>query len=144
MAPPCRDGWPRSHSEDPTKREVIGVHRLEQAVDELAGALTGPTGMSQSWLHLVRQRVGRVVEELTSEQTQVGESWLSPRSSHLHRERTRLLIRLNALLAMAEEESDTEPVRRNLLRLVTDLHHHHQRVNDLFYDAVAMDVGGSE
>ena len=42
------------------------------------------------------------------------------------------------------EASDLEAVRTHLLRLIPDLHHHQQRMNDLVYDAVGMDVGGSE
>jgi peptidoglycan/LPS O-acetylase OafA/YrhL len=35
-------------------------------------------------------------------------------------------------------------VRRDLLRLVHDLERHRQRLNDLAYDTVALELGGSE
>jgi len=42
------------------------------------------------------------------------------------------------------ESADLEQVRESLARLVLDVRHHHQRVNDLAYDELALDVGGSE
>ena len=48
---------------------------------------------------------------------------------------------LGTLLA---DSTDLEQVRDSLCRLMRDVRHHHQRVNDLAYDALALDVGGSE
>ena len=45
---------------------------------------------------------------------------------------------------LLSESTDLEPVRESLSRLALDVRHHHQRVNDLAYDELALDVGGSE
>jgi hypothetical protein len=120
------------------------VQQLALAVDGLEAALASPPTFQQPWRHIVRERLGEVCEALTAERTAAGDSWLSARAGHLQRERNRLLVRLSALGTMVTEASDIDAARTNLLRLVPDLHHHQQRMNDLVYDAVAMDVGGSE
>lgn len=120
------------------------MQQLLLAVEGLEAALASPPAFQQPWRHIVRERLGEVCEALTAERTAAGESWLSARAGHLQRERNRLLVRLSVLGTMVVEASDVEAVRTNLLRLVPDLHHHHQRMNDLVYDAVAMEVGGSE
>jgi hypothetical protein len=42
------------------------------------------------------------------------------------------------------EDEDVDGVRAELERLVSALEHHHQRINDLVYDSVALELGGSE
>ncbi len=42
------------------------------------------------------------------------------------------------------EDDDLDSVRAELVRLVAALEHHRQRVNDLVYDSVALELGGSE
>jgi hypothetical protein len=42
------------------------------------------------------------------------------------------------------EAPDVEPVRSQLVRLVADLERHRQRLNDLVYDTVSLELGGSE
>jgi hypothetical protein len=120
------------------------VQQLALAVEGLEAALASPPRFQQPWRHIVRERLGEVCEALTAERTGAGDSWLSARAGHLQRERNRLLVRLSVLGTMVTEATDVEAARTNLLRLVPDLHHHQQRMNDLVYDAVAMDVGGSE
>jgi len=86
-----------------------------------------------------------VRKALTAERAHASEVWLTPRAGHLHRERNRLLTRVAALVGLLGTEAvDDEPLRQNLHRLAIDLHHHQQRVNDLAYDSVSMEVGGSE
>lgn len=120
------------------------MQQLALAVEGLEAALTSPPTFQQPWRHIVRERLGEVCEALTAERTAAHDSWLSARAGHLQRERNRLLVRLSVLGTMVGEATDLEAVRTSLLRLVPDLHHHQQRLNDLVYDAVAMDVGGSE
>jgi hypothetical protein len=119
------------------------VQRLERALDGLQQALSSPPRLRQPWAHIVSERLQLVADELTAERTAVTDSWLSPRAGHLLRERDRLVARLTVLDSRLEEV-DLEPVRSALQRLVLDVQHHHARVNDLLYDAYAMDVGGSE
>ena len=120
------------------------MQRLEQAVVGLEQALS-TTPPLQPWRQIARQRLKVVRKALTAERTNATEVWLSAREGHLQRERNRLLSRVAALggLLTTEAVAD-EPLRQNLRRLAIDLHHHQQRLNDLAYDSVAMEVGGSE
>ena len=120
------------------------MQKLDEAVHGLEEALTSPPTFHQPWLHIVRERLDEVRDVLAGERTPEADSWLSARAGHLQRERTRLLARLGVLGSMVTDGADVEAVRAGLLRLVPDLHHHQQRVNDLAYDAAGMDVGGSE
>jgi hypothetical protein len=120
------------------------VQRLEEAVDGLEAALTRPPAAQQTWCHLVRQRLGHVSAELTAESAVATDEWFSARAGHLERERNRLLSRLTLLAATVSDGADLESVRQSLIRLVHDIQHHHERVNDLQYDALALDMGGSE
>ena len=120
------------------------MQRLEQAVVGLEQALSS-TPQLQPWRHIARRRLSAVRKALTAERTSAGEVWLSARAGHLHRERNRLLTRVVALGGLLSTEAVAdEPLRQNLHRLATDLHHHQQRLNDLAYDTVGMEVGGSE
>lgn len=119
------------------------MQRLDEAVVGLEQALT-TIPAQQSWHQVVRQRLSGVDEALTAERTHPGAEWLSARAGLLHRERNRLHTRLTALGGQISEASSLEPLRQELLRLLGDIQHHHQRVNDLAYDALALDVGGSE
>lgn len=120
------------------------MQHLELAVRSLEEAVTTPPRFVHSWRHLVRRRLNGVHHALGAERTACDDSWLSARAAHLHRERDRLLARVSMLAAMVTDGADVESVRRSLMRLVQDVEHHHQRVNDLAYDGVAAEVGGSE
>ena len=120
------------------------MQQLEQAVVGLEQALASPTTLQQSWRHIVQQRVSAVQEALTAERATAADTWLDARCTHLRRERDRLLARLSVLGTTVLDATDPEPLRKSLHRLVVDLHHHQQRINDLAYDAVAMEVGGSD
>ena len=110
----------------------------------LEQALTS-TAPLQPWRQIARQRLKAVRKALTAERTSATELWLSAREGHLLRERNRLLSRTAALGGLLKTEAVAdEPLRQNLHRLAIDLHHHQQRLNDLAYDSVAMEVGGSE
>lgn len=120
------------------------MQQLQTAVASLQEALASPPTLQQSWRHIVRDRVAGVQDALTAEGGAAADSWLVARVSHLRRERDRLLSRLSVLGATVTDATDLDTVRQSLARLVVDLEHHQQRVNDLVYDAVAMEVGGSE
>jgi hypothetical protein len=51
---------------------------------------------------------------------------------------------VQVLIATLGDGADPDGTRQSLFRLTQDLEHHRQRVSDLMYDGVAMDVGGSE
>ncbi len=120
------------------------MQRFELAVEGLEQALQSPPKFQQSWGHIVRHRARQVADALTAESPVARDSWLNARAGHLDRERNRLLTRLGVLASLLCESTDLDQVRESLSRLVLDVRHHHQRVNDLAYDELALDVGGSE
>jgi hypothetical protein len=119
------------------------MHRLEAELARLDTALTTPARLAEPWRRAVRERLGDVAAELSDERAVAGDTGLDARADHLHRERNRLLARIFVLGPMVDN-GDLDAVRVAVARLVQDVHHHHERVNDLAYDAVAMEVGGSE
>ena len=42
------------------------------------------------------------------------------------------------------ESADVDQVRSDMKRLLTDISHHFQRLHDLAYDEVELELGGSE
>ena len=109
---------------------------LDNAIEGLEQALK--SSPQQTWRGLVRQRMASVHEALASERSRVGDPWQAAREGHLHRERKHLVDRMRRL----DESEDINSVE--VQRLIVDLEHHRQRVNDLVYDSVSMDIGGSE
>ena len=73
-----------------------------------------------------------------------GDAWLAARELSLHRERDGPARRLAVLGPQVLEVPDVEAVRGELLRLVDDLERHRQHLNDLVYDSVSLELGGSE
>ncbi len=116
---------------------------LEHAIVALRQALESPR-RHHVWRWLVRQRMAGVKEALTRETDRESDAWLAAREQTLRAERTVLLRRLATLGPLVLEASDVEAVRRDLDRLVVDLEHHRQRLNDLVYDSVSLELGGSE
>ncbi|GAA2140535.1 hypothetical protein GCM10009844_10230 [Nocardioides koreensis] len=97
-----------------------------------------------SWRWTVRQRMAAVRDELLGEDERSEDGWLAARSGGILRERDALLARLSALGPQVLESPDVERLRTALTRLLTDIAHHVQRVHDLAYDAVELELGGSE
>lgn len=116
---------------------------LEHAILGLRQALESPR-RHHMWRWLVRHRMAAVKDALGTESAPGRDAWLEARELTLQRERVSLLSRLTVLGPQVLEASDVEPVRGELARLVTDLEHHRQRLNDLVYDAVSLELGGSE
>jgi hypothetical protein len=119
------------------------VTGLEHAIIGLQQALDSPR-RHHMWRWLVRHRMAGVKEALAREHSRNGDAWLAARQSMLVRERDGLLRKLAGLGPQVLESPDVEPVRRDLLRLVADLERHRQRLNDLVYDTVSLELGGSE
>lgn len=120
------------------------MRRLAHALDGLQRALLTPPRLQQSWRYLVKQRLTWIDAALAADNGYDAEPWLQPRLEQLQRERARLMGRTSFLATTICDAVDLEPVRTSLARLVHDLERYQQRVNDLAYDAVDMDVGGSE
>lgn len=116
---------------------------LERALKGLQEAIDTPR-RHHMWRWLVRHRMAGVKDALAVEQSHGGDAWLAAREIALHKDRDTLLRRLSELGPQVLEAPDVEPVRRDLRRLLTDLDHHRQRLNDLVYDTVALELGGSE
>jgi hypothetical protein len=96
------------------------------------------------WRWTVRKRMADVRDVLLAEGSHGDDGWLAARGGSILRERNALLRRLGALGAPILESSDVERVRGDLQRLVTDVAHHVQRLHDLAYDEVELELGGSE
>jgi hypothetical protein len=116
---------------------------LEHAILGLRQAIDSPR-RHHVWRWLVRHRMAGVRDALAIEAARDGDAWLAARELTLQRERTALLRRLAALGPMVLEAPDVESVRADLKRLVCDLERHRQRLNDLVYDSVTLELGGSE
>jgi hypothetical protein len=113
---------------------------LERALD----SLRDPGAAHGGWRWTVRQRMAAVRDELLGEDERSEDGWLAARSGGILRERDALLARLSGLGPQVLESPDVERVRAALTRLLTDISHHVQRVHDLAYDAVELELGGSE
>lgn len=137
--------WGHTQESTPSLVPVGGgtMTGLEHAIIGLQQALDSPR-RHHMWRWLVRHRMSCVKEALSHEHARAGEAWLAAREVMLVRERDGLLDRLTALGPQVLESTDVEPVRSQLKRLVGDLEHHRQRLNDLVYDTVALELGGSE
>ena len=116
---------------------------LDHAIIGLEQALDAPR-RHQMWRWLVRHRVANVYDALTGDSDRAVDAWLFPRQSLLERDREALLLKLDRLSGQVLDAADPEPVRRELKRLVSELGRHRQRLNDLMYDTVALELGGSE
>jgi len=119
------------------------VTGLEHAIIGLQQALDTPR-RHHLWRWLVRHRMAGVKEALAREYSRNGDGWLAARQSMLTRERDVLLRKLVDLGPQILEAPDVEPARRELMRLIADLERHQQRLNDLVYDTVSLELGGSE
>ncbi len=113
--------------------------------------VTAPAVAPPAWLRGVRRQLPRLMEALGAEQTESHDHTFTARARRLGHERKRLLDQLRqASAAIAEgcvsagAATEHEQLRLLLVRLVQDIAHHHQRVNDLAYDSTWLDVGGSE
>lgn len=120
------------------------MQRLEQAITGLDKSLRSSPGWPQSWRLSVRQSLLDLADALCAEAADAQDSALWARADAVRRERERLLAQLSLLLPDVAEARDLDVVRRRGLRFVTDVQHHNQRLHDLLYDTVGMEVGGSE
>jgi len=119
------------------------VTGLDHAIRGLEQALNRPL-RHQMWRWLVRHRLMSVHDALVRESAGDTDAWLASREDTLARERGALLRRLGELGTRVVEAADIEPVHTELKRLVRDLQRHRQHLNDLVYDGVALEIGGSE
>lgn len=123
-----------------TSGMTAALRGLEQAVEVPRGA-----GIALgNWRWTVRQRMAAVRDALIGEVAGADDGWLAARGGLAFRERNALLARLAALGPQVLESPDVERVRVELRRLLRDIARHMQRLNDLAYDEVELELGGSE
>ena len=117
------------------------------ALSELHRALDSPRGpgvVAGNWRWTVRQQMKAVRALLMLESEHPDDAWLSARRGTALRERSALLARIGQLEPEVLQCPDLEDVRNQGLRLLTDINHHLQRLRDMAYDDVELDLGGSE
>jgi hypothetical protein len=107
---------------------------LEQAI--------GAPRRSTLWRRIVKKRVGDLRQALESYEDAPSAPWLTPRRESLLRERRRISGRLGEIESRLAADFDPHYVRARLSRLLHDIDRHRQRVADLVYDHLALDLGG--
>ena len=120
---------------------------MAEALTGLAAAAQVPLregASSTSWRWSVRQRMAAVRDALMLETNDSEDGWLAARGGAAFRERNALLARLGDLGTRVLEDKDVDVVRAEVGRMVTDVSHHVQKINDIAYDEVEMELGGEE
>lgn len=123
---------------------TTGMTSAMQGLQQALAVPRRPGVPDGSWRWTVRQRMAAVRDALLAETGLGGEGWLAAREGGLLRERSQLLGRLGALGPRVLESPDPDHVRADLERLLTDVARHLQRIHDLAYDEVELELGGSE
>jgi hypothetical protein len=98
----------------------------------------------EAWRWSVRRRLVPVRDRLHAEPLHKRDAWLSARAACVVRERDVLLARLNLLSHDVLVSDNVDEVAGRLSRLLVDIEHHRQRLHDLAYDDVEIEIGGSE
>ncbi len=97
-----------------------------------------------NWRWTVRQRMAAVRDALVGEVGDPDDGWLAARGGTAFRERNALLGRMIEIGPQVLESPDVEAIRLEVKRLLADIGRHMQRLNDLAYDEVELELGGSE
>ena len=116
---------------------------LESAISDLQRTLGG-TRTASNWRLMTRQQLAAVKEALSDERFTSWDGWLAARSGSSDRERQQLLARITALGGGLLDRLDADRVATVVRRLLLDVEHYRQKVHDLVYDSVSMEIGGSE
>lgn len=124
---------------------TTALRALEQAIEAPRRDGTANASVSVgNWRWTVRQRMAVVRDVLAGEAGNPEDGWLAARGGRAFRERNVLLGRMSQLGPQVLESPDVEGIRSELRRLVADIARHVQRLNDLMYDDVELELGGSE
>ena len=116
---------------------------LESAISELRSTLGGSRSAS-NWRMMTRSQLAAVRDALSDERFSSWDGWLAARSGASDRERQQLLGRLTALGGGVLDRLDTDRVAAEVRRLLLDVEHYRQKVNDHVDDSLAKEIGGSE
>ena len=87
--------------------------------------------------------LAQVRDVLAAESSASYDGWLAARGGRLLRERDLLLARLARLTELVHAAA-AQAVNAELARLLEDVARHQQRVRDLQWDAVELELGGSD
>ena len=123
-----------------TRHASTALLDLRQALDEPAADQPVP----DSWRWVVRKHLAGVRDQLAHEGAAPQDAGLAARDGALLRERDCLLRRLAALGHPLLSDPEVGPVRTELRRLAADIAHHEQRLHDLVFDDIELELGGSE
>ena len=106
----------------------------------------GPAENAQdrAWRWDMHRALTSVREELSGEQPGVREQWLAARGRRVASERDRLLARVSEAGSTTLHAQDLTELGTDLHRLGSDLARHAQRLTDLAWDDVELEIGGSE
>ena len=116
---------------------------LESAISELRSTLGG-TRSASNWRLMTRNQLAAVRDALNDERFTSWDGWLAARSGTSDRERQQLLGRISALAGGLLDRLEPDRVATEARRLLLDVEHYRQKINDLVYDSVSMEIGGSE
>jgi hypothetical protein len=116
---------------------------LETAINELRQILSADP-CAPEWRWNVRRRLSEVKDALSGPEARQADAWLAARAQASNRVRHQLLARVTTLASGVLDKLDAESILQETRRLLTDLEHHVQRMHDLVYDSVSLELGGSE
>lgn len=116
---------------------------LETAVRELRQILAADS-TAPKWRRNVRRRLSEVKEALARPGVRYAEAWLDARCTLSERDRFQLHARVVILTSGVLDPLSAPAIVQETKRLLCDLEHYVQRVHDLVYDSVGLELGGSE
>lgn len=119
------------------------MQTLETALGRLQELLEDDS-QARTWRWRVRQELSALRDALESERFRSFDGWLTARSRTSERDRIRLTSRIGALGPAVLDRLDSGAVRMEVARLLVDVEHYRQKVHDLIYDSVSLEIGGSE
>jgi hypothetical protein len=126
---------------------TVSATGLPAAMQSLALALAArhrPDLSVGQWRWRIRRQMAALRDSLVAEAGSGAEGWTAAREVGMLRERNALLARMGTLGPRVLEHPDPDVVQLDLQRLLVDVAHHAQRLSDLAYDEVELELGGSE
>ena len=116
---------------------------LEQAVVALRRVVEDDPH-DPRWRWWLRGALSTVRDALAAPDTRRDEAWLAARGGCSRRRGRQLLARVAALGNGLLDRATTEDAFGRSRRLLVDLEHHVQRLHDLAWDEVELELGGSD
>ena len=110
---------------------------------EPSGAPAPDTSAGHAWRSELRRQLTVIRDVLVAEAPAAYDGWLVAREARGMRERTLLLRRVAALGDVVQSASELV-ARAEVARLLGDVERHQRRLRNLQWDAVQLELGGSE